>query len=176
MCARFKPRESRLSGSLDVLRGTRKLLYPVGRARSALRCWFWETVVAAIGVPPRPAGTLSCKRVATPPLNPSFSSTNADASVRTDIDLIKYLTNYSLPAIERREHRTPALLDPSQRFTPKTLRTTHDSRPTFFVLCFHTLTNRFSRNSLVFTSIQNPRGCTTPKSPRKEQNNDAANC
>src|SRR5713226_7420973 len=35
----------------------RQLLYPVGRARSALRCWFWEMVVVASGVPPRPAGT-----------------------------------------------------------------------------------------------------------------------
>src|SRR5712664_3069769 len=26
-------------------------------------------------------------------------------------------------------------------------------------LCFHTLTNPFSRNSFPFTSIQNPRGC-----------------
>src|SRR5216684_1962696 len=66
----------------------------------------------------------SCKRVASPPLNPSPSTINAAPSVRTDIDLIKYLTNYPFPAIERREHRTPALLDPSQRFTPKTLRTT----------------------------------------------------
>ncbi len=30
------------------------------------------------------------------------------------------------------------------------------------VLCFHTLTNPFSRNSFLFTSMQNPRGCAYP--------------
>jgi len=32
--------------------------------------------------------------------------------------------------------------------------------PNLSPLCFHTLTNPFSRNSLIFTSIQNPRGVT----------------
>jgi hypothetical protein len=33
-----------------------------------------------------------------------------------------------------------------------------------FALCFHNLTNPFSRNSRVFTSIQNPGGCTLKQS------------
>jgi hypothetical protein len=36
------------------------------------------------------------------------------------------------------------------------LLTTH--QPVLFVLCFHILTNPFSRNPFRFTSIQNPRG------------------
>src|SRR5260370_8063918 len=36
------------------------------------------------------------------------------------------------------------------------LRTTH--QPLFFALCFHTVTNPFSRNPFRFTSIQNPGG------------------
>src|SRR5216684_5160075 len=32
-------------------------------------------------------------------------------------------------------------------------------------LCFHTLTNPFSRNSFAITSIQNPQGCTNPVYP-----------
>src|SRR5260370_15231593 len=99
---------------------------------------------------------LSCKHVATSPLTPFSSITNASPIVRTAIDLIKYLTNYPLNAKEGREHRTPAPPEPPQRFAPKTLPTTHDSLPTFLVLCFRTLTNRFSRKSLVFTSIHDP--------------------
>src|SRR5216683_3105269 len=53
---------------------------------------------------------LSCKRVASSPLNPFSSSTNAAPSVRTDSDLIKYLTNYPFGAIERHEIRPPALV------------------------------------------------------------------
>ena len=37
--------------------------------------------------------------------------------------------------------------------------------PSFsFLLCFHTLTNPFSCNSFLFTSIQNPRGATLQRS------------
>ena len=41
------------------------------------------------------------------------------------------------------------------------LLTTHDALHTVFLspLCFHTLTNPFSCNPFLFTSIQNPRGC-----------------
>src|SRR6266852_7641256 len=35
-------------------------------------------------------------------------------------------------------------------------------QPNLLPLCFHTLTNPFFPNSLVFTSIQNPRGCHPP--------------
>src|SRR5258707_2355468 len=52
----------------------------------------------------------SCKRVASSPLNPFSSSTNAAPSVRTDSDLIKYLTNDPFGAIERHEIRPPALV------------------------------------------------------------------
>ncbi len=51
---------------------------------------------------------LSCKRVASSPLNPFSLSTNAAPSVRTDSDLINYLTNYPFRAIKRREIRPPA--------------------------------------------------------------------
>jgi hypothetical protein len=39
-------------------------------------------------------------------------------------------------------------------FFPYSLPTTHYPLPTFFPLCFHILTNCFSRNSLVFTTIR----------------------
>ena len=49
------------------------------------------------------------------------------------------------------------------------LLTTHHPLPTLFLppLCFHTLTNCFSRNPFIFTSIQIPRGCggQEPKAP-----------
>src|SRR5712664_627621 len=62
--------------------------------------------------------SLSCKRVATSPLTPFSSITNAAPSVRTAIDLIKYLTNYPFRAIEGREHRIPARGSPnSARFS-----------------------------------------------------------
>ncbi len=35
-------------------------------------------------------------------------------------------------------------------------------QPILFALCFHTLTNCFSRNPFPFTSIQIPRGCVPP--------------
>ncbi len=38
--------------------------------------------------------------------------------------------------------------------------------PNWFVLCFHKLTNPFSRNPFLFTSIQNPRGVTLQRIPR----------
>src|SRR5229473_365220 len=58
----------------------------------------------------------------------------------------------------------PRLHDAARRrFLP--LPTTHHSLPTLLLspLCFHTLTNQFSCNPFLFTSIQNPRGCGAKK-------------
>src|SRR5260221_11296247 len=63
-------------------------------------------------MPPHPH--LTCKRVATAPLSPSPSSTNAASIVRTDTQMVKYLTRYYFRATLSREispptRRCPAL-------------------------------------------------------------------
>src|SRR5260221_8763084 len=57
-------------------------------------------------MPPHPH--LTCKRVATAPLSPSPSSTNAASIVRTDTQMVTYLTRYSFRATLSREISPPA--------------------------------------------------------------------
>src|SRR5258707_14946226 len=57
-------------------------------------------------MPPHPH--LTCKRVATAPLSPSPSRTNAASIVRTDTQMVKYLTRYYFRATLSREISPPA--------------------------------------------------------------------
>jgi hypothetical protein len=67
--------------------------------------------------------------------------------------------------------RPPECLYERPGVTPFLPSTSHQSRITSHVvlpvLCFHHITNPSSSNTLLFTSIQNPRGVTPPMFPQR---------
>ena len=91
-----------------------------------------------------------------PPQAPTPLSTGSCSLFALSFRLRSFIFNHLQPLFPKH---------PGGGISAIALRSRRYRLPSFsFLLCFHTLTNPFSCNSFLFTSIQNPRGATLQRS------------